>query len=151
MKHIVVTTDFSKESEKAFPLAVELYRAFPGSRLTLLTILEDLIPVSVQFEFGLTFIDYKGLQSEISKQAEEKCQSFKKQYFAGLPVEVHLVRATRPVAAEITDFAAQKQADIVIIATHGRTGIGHFLMGSVAERVVRESSVPVIVVPVKKA
>ncbi len=150
MKHIVVTTDFSKESEKAFPLAVELYRAFPGSQLTLLTILEDLIPVSVQFEFGLTFIDYKGLQTEISKQAEEKCTAYKSEFFAGLPVEVHLVRATRPVASEINEFVSQKGVDIVILATHGRTGIGHFLMGSVAERVVRESAVPVIVVPVKK-
>jgi nucleotide-binding universal stress UspA family protein len=51
-------------------------------------------------------------------------------------------------AAAITEAAAQQGADLVVMATHGRTGLSHFFLGSVAERVVRESSVPVMTVRV---
>ncbi len=49
-------------------------------------------------------------------------------------------------AAEIIRAAADHQCDLIVIATHGRTGITHFLLGSVAERVVRESPLPVLTV-----
>jgi nucleotide-binding universal stress UspA family protein len=49
-------------------------------------------------------------------------------------------------AASIIASAEEQAADLVVMATHGRTGISHFFLGSVAERVVRESSVPVMTV-----
>jgi universal stress protein A len=49
-------------------------------------------------------------------------------------------------AAEIIRAAADHTCDLIVIATHGRTGLTHFLLGSVAERVVRESPVPVLTV-----
>jgi nucleotide-binding universal stress UspA family protein len=49
---------------------------------------------------------------------------------------------------EICRFADEKDVDIVVIGTHGRTGLARLLMGSVAERVVRTSSVPVLTVPI---
>lgn len=49
-------------------------------------------------------------------------------------------------ASAITEAAAQQSADLIVMATHGRTGLSHFFLGSVAERVVRESSVPVMTV-----
>jgi nucleotide-binding universal stress UspA family protein len=49
-------------------------------------------------------------------------------------------------AASIIESAAEQAADLIVMATHGRTGIRHFFLGSVAERVVRESSIPVMTV-----
>ena len=49
-------------------------------------------------------------------------------------------------AASIIAAAEEQRADLIVMATHGRTGISHFFLGSVAERVVRESSVPVMTV-----
>ncbi|WP_435073056.1 universal stress protein [Halorubrum sp. HHNYT27] len=61
----------------------------------------------------------------------------------GLPVEKHLRRG-RP-HEEIIDAVAEYDADLVVMGTHGRTGVGRFLAaGSVAERVVRHSEVPVL-------
>ncbi len=48
---------------------------------------------------------------------------------------------------EITRIAAERSVDLVVMSTHGRTGLSHLVMGSVAERVVRTSTVPVLVVP----
>ena len=48
---------------------------------------------------------------------------------------------------EITKFADEMDVDLVIMGTHGRTGLAHLLVGSVAERVVRTSKVPVLTVP----
>ena len=49
-------------------------------------------------------------------------------------------------ASSIIESAREQNADLIVMATHGRTGISHFFLGSVAERVVRESSVPVMTV-----
>ncbi len=49
-------------------------------------------------------------------------------------------------APEIINFAAGWKIDLVVMGTHGRTGLKHFLLGSVAERVVRESPVPVLTI-----
>jgi nucleotide-binding universal stress UspA family protein len=58
---------------------------------------------------------------------------------------VPVVRYGNPVI-EIKQFAEQEDADLIIMATHGRTGVQHMFMGSVAEKVVRLSSVPVLTV-----
>jgi len=49
-------------------------------------------------------------------------------------------------AAEIVEFAQQGGFDLIVMSTHGRTGIAHALLGSVAERVVRRSPVPVLTI-----
>jgi nucleotide-binding universal stress UspA family protein len=55
-------------------------------------------------------------------------------------------------ATSITEAARDQGADLIVMATHGRTGLSHFFLGSVAERVVRESSIPVMTVraPIEK-
>ena len=50
-----------------------------------------------------------------------------------------------PVEA-IVDYAQEQQIDMIVIATHGRTGLSHVLLGSVAERIVREATCPVLTI-----
>ncbi len=59
-----------------------------------------------------------------------------------------IVVVTGDPAGAIIDAAQEQAADLIVMATHGRTGLSHFFLGSVAERVVRESSVPVMTVRV---
>ncbi len=158
MTKILITTDFSKESEQAFAHALayaKLHRAGEAD-LYLLSVLEDLIPVSVQFEFGLSYIDNQGLHEEIMHQAESRLLSLMEKHFlsaeaAGIKVHRHIVRATRPVSLEITEFAKAAKINLIVMSTHGRSGLGHFVMGSVAERVVRETFTPVLVIPSRNA
>ena len=59
-----------------------------------------------------------------------------------------IVRADRdgPAIHEILDYAAHHQIDLIVLATHGRTGLKHLLMGSVAENVVRHAKCPVLTI-----
>jgi nucleotide-binding universal stress UspA family protein len=151
MKHILVPTDFSSASEAAFHYARKQAELFgiEETRITLLAILEDLVPASVQFEFGLTFIDSKGLLEEAEKQAEKRLTEYRHEFFQGLSVESKTLRAIRPVHSEVVEFINSNAVDLVIMATHGRTGIRHLVLGSVTEKVVREACCPVLVVPSK--
>ena len=84
------------------------------------------------------------------KHALEQIQEIAKKQFAGLSVETAVVKPKRAVYHEIIKFAETNNASLIVMSTHGRTGAKHFLLGSVAERVVRRSPCPVMVVPVKK-
>jgi nucleotide-binding universal stress UspA family protein len=57
---------------------------------------------------------------------------------------------TGPVANEITDFAEQGQFDLIVMGTHGRTGLRHLVLGSVAEKVVRTAPCAVLTVRVRE-
>jgi len=67
----------------------------------------------------------------------------------GVEVETH-IRAGHP-DVEIGKYADDTEADLLVIGTHGRTGLAHLLIGSVAEKVVRTSKVPVLVVRVRQS
>ena len=66
----------------------------------------------------------------------------------GIPFEI--VTLSGREDDEILRFAEQQKANLIVMGTHGRTGIEHVLFGSVAEKVLRKSSVPVFVVPSKR-
>ena len=65
----------------------------------------------------------------------------------GVPAETAVERGVPHEA--ILEYAAENDADAIVMATHGRTGVERFLLGSVTERVVRRSPVPVLVVRVE--
>lgn len=147
--HIVVPTDFSKEAESAFPTVLRQVGLVgkEQARISIVSVIEDLVPISVQFEFGLSYVDTKGLQQEATSQAKRSIERIAAEKFAGYNVEGHVIIASRPVHQEIVDFARNNKADLIIMSTHGRTGFRHLVLGSVAERVVREARMPVMVVP----
>lgn len=143
---VIVTTDFSPESVNAFPYAkAQLIQ--PQDRLILLTVLEDLVVTSVQFEFGLTLIDPIGVIEHAESEANKKIQQMLASQFQGCNAIGMLIRAVKPIHAEIVGFAREEQADIIVLSTHGRTGLSHLIMGSVAENVVRYATCPVLVIP----
>jgi nucleotide-binding universal stress UspA family protein len=66
----------------------------------------------------------------------------------GIPIETHLIEGSP--SREIVDFAVEQNCDLIVMGTHGRGGIDRLLLGSVAERVVRGSPVPVLTVRVRE-
>jgi nucleotide-binding universal stress UspA family protein len=69
----------------------------------------------------------------------------------GLRVSAEAITATGPIADTIIAFAREKGADLIVMSTHGRTGPSRWLLGSVADRVVRGAGMPVMMVrPVER-
>lgn len=104
-------------------------------------------PANIKFEYGLAIADRKGMLEKLYKQASEKIRETSKKHFPGIPVDTVVIKPRKATYQEINKFAKTHDVDLIVMSTHGRTGVKHFLLGSIAERVVRRSPCPVMVVP----
>lgn len=139
VKVILVPTDFSECAAQALryaiPLAVEHQAA-----ITLLY-----VAASNYTAGSYGFIDYPAIEGDILASGHKQLASLAEAEVAG-QVESHLlVRAGLP-PLEIVEAAREIRADLIVISTHGRTGLKHAWLGSVAEQVVRRAPCPVLVV-----
>lgn len=148
MKTLLVTTDLSSESTKAFPVAVEIARSF-GSKVILIAVVED--PTQVAFAYAMDFPVYPDptVHQQVIKKVAGDLQELLVKHFAEVQSEAMVVEAAGSVAGEITASAQALHADMIIMASHGRSGLSRLLIGSVAERVIREAGCPVLSVPVR--
>lgn len=153
IEHILVTTDFSEEAEEAFRIAKELATGAgrTPAKITLLSVIEDFAKKGSQFNLALALLESHGIREELRKEAENKIEETKRTQFSGIETDTQIIRATGPIHLEIVKFAKANNIDLIVIATLGRSGISQVLMGSVTEKVVRHSEVPVLVVPVNKS
>lgn len=149
MKTIVVTTDLSDESKLAFAPARELAKAL-GAKLLLLAVVADPAQAAMIYSLDLPVYPDPEVQKQVLEKVNGDLTAMVKEHFAGIDCEPFAAEAKQPVHAEILSFARARSADMIVIATHGRTGLVHMLIGSVAERVVRESHCPVLTVPIAK-
>jgi universal stress protein A len=137
---ILVPTDFSKCSQTAFDYGSQLARDF-GAELRLVHVIN---PHAYPFGDEYTALDPAELLHTMQQAAQKKMQSMgartKGRY------SVRLIHGSP--AVEIC-HAANEDADLIVVATHGRTGLGHILIGSVAEHVVRHAHCPVLVIPAR--
>ena len=141
-KRICCPIDFSDASRAAMEVAADLARRF-GAELVLL----HAYPVP-----GYTFPDGSVVASprmmqELADQAQKHLEEWRAdaERLVGAP-RVSAERAVGEPAAEIVSFASGRGVDLLVLGTHGRTGIEHALMGSIAERVVRRGHCPVLAV-----
>lgn len=149
MQHILVTTDFSEEAEKAFDYAKYQLKLAgkEKSKITLLKVIDVIPPANIKFEYGLAIVDKKGMLDKLYSQALERIREIAEKSFAGLSVDTVVIKPKKATYQEIIKFAQANDVSLIVMSTHGRTGAKHFLLGSVAERVVRRSPCPVLVVP----
>jgi nucleotide-binding universal stress UspA family protein len=141
-KRICCPIDFSDASRAAMEVAGDLARRF-GADLVLL----HAYPVpGYTFPDGSVVASPKMMQ-ELSEQAERHLASWRTdaEGIVGAP-RVTVEKAVGEPAAEIVSYAKGAGIDLLVLGTHGRTGLEHALMGSVAERVVRKSRCPVLTV-----
>ena len=138
---ILVPVDFSACSRQALDVAVELARTF-SARLDVLHVFEE--PAFPSF-YGTGALALYGKVPDLEVESRKALKKLSRSIQTpGLELETHL--RTGPAADEITRFAAERDVDLIVIATHGLRGLQHVLLGSVAERVVREAPCPVFVV-----
>lgn len=148
MEHIVVTTDFSECAARAFAVARQHYQRVPGAKkMTLLSVIEDVVPVGVQFEFAITLFDPAGVMQEAEKQGRKKLERIAATEFPDIPLDLATIQGTSTAAKDIVEFLVTSAATLAIMSTHGRTGVEHMVLGSVVERVIRAAPCPVLVVP----
>ena len=140
LRRILVPIDFSECSRKALQYAIPLAHQF-GARLRLLHVLP--INYFVGSEFGP--VDFPIPETQWRAASEKELEAFARRILgADMPCDLE-VRQGQPMA-EITACAAETEADLIVLSTHGRTGLRHVLVGSVAENVVRYARCPVLVV-----
>ena len=139
ISRILVPVDFSECSKKALQYAMPLAKEH-GAALTLLYIVPPIYTVG---EYG--GMEYPQLQAEMQasgRQALEKLNDM--EVHGQVPTEI-VIRLGAP-ANEIIETARTLESDLIVLSTHGRTGLKHLLLGSVAEHVVRRAPCPVLIV-----
>jgi len=143
-KRILLSLDGSVLAEQALPYAIAQAERFQAE-LILLRVLEPLT-------------ERLGMSRQAIRQAEERTRALASKYLEGIAVGIQ--EQDIPVQAvtvegrphlEIVRFAEANEVDLIVICTRGRSGVSRWLMGSVADRVVRGASVPVLLVRATKA
>jgi nucleotide-binding universal stress UspA family protein len=138
-KHILVRTDFSEYADHALDYAITLAQKL-RARLTLLHIIQ-LTPMTMGDMYGYSLeADLEAMESEAQRQMQALLNRVHQE---GLESETAIVQGV-PFQM-IVDMAESQDIDLIVMGTHGRAGLTHALMGSVAEKVVRMAPCPVLV------
>jgi len=142
-QRILVPIDGSATSERALQEAIKL--AAGKAQLRLVYVVEEAYPLDAE---GYAYIDYSELQEAVRKTGERTlAQAAVKVRRSGITAETTLLDVPGERVASVIDNEALKwKADLIVIGTHGRSGLSRMLLGSVAEDVVRGASIPVLLV-----
>ena len=139
IKKVLVPIDFSDYSKSSLKYAVNFAKNFNAS-LVLVYVVEPVI-YPPDFSMGQIAIPAAGI--EMDKRAKEELNKLaKKEIPSDLNVK-KIIKTGKPFV-EIVETAAEEDVDLIIIATHGHTGVEHILFGSTAEKVVRKAPCPVL-------
>jgi nucleotide-binding universal stress UspA family protein len=145
---ILVPVDFSAHSDRAIEYAISMGKHF-GAIVELFHVVED------PFEAGgwgseMYMADLDGIRAHALKEARTRIERCRLAVQAGDVPTTTAVQLGH-VANTIVEHAKAVHADLIVMGTHGRTGLAHFIIGSVAERVVRLAPCPVLTVGLEKA
>ncbi|MBI2321738.1 MAG: universal stress protein [Chloroflexi bacterium] len=138
---ILVPLDGSKLAEVALPHAVTLAKQSKGT-VVLLRVTQ---PVTAMVMPEAAYVDWDRIQAEIEAEARAYLADVSARLAAeGLAVQTQL--KTADPAEAIIETAKTGGADLIVMATHGRSGLGRWVLGSVADRVVRAATAPVLLI-----
>ena len=147
LKKMVFCTDFSENADQAFELALDLTKKY-NAQLLLVHVVPPLVfPSPVMEEFISEQANYQFIEQVVQRSMEqiettyisrlEDYGNYRIQVLSGHP------------ASEILNFIDQEKVDLVVMGTHGFTGLAHFFLGSTAEKVVRRAGCSVLTVQSK--
>jgi nucleotide-binding universal stress UspA family protein len=141
LKKILVATDFSEAADAALSYGRALARAF-GARLHVLNVVDDMYLRLGGDAYAAVLPD---LQQDVERQARERLEALLVDNDP-TPLPTDLIIREGAAAQEIVKYAKDGGIDLIVVGTHGRGAMAHLLLGSVAERVVRTASCPVLTV-----
>ena len=141
IRNILVATDFSEPSGVAMAYGRDLARSY-NARLHILHVVED---VMTRYNTEAGFLSpsmQDDLEAAARRDLDSRITDEDRQQLKAVPI---VVSATS-IAEGIVQYAKDHSIDLIVTGTHGRGAVKHFLMGSVAERVVRTANCPVLTV-----
>lgn len=148
-RHILVPLDGSALAEQVLPHVMALAASQGTTTITLLRAIPPLFTSSV---------DYSGMLATTIADEQERLESEARLYLEriasrlrseGFTVNIEI--SVMPPAEAIIDYAESRHADLIAIATHGRSGVSRWVFGSVTQKVVQAAPVPVLVVRPREA
>lgn len=144
IEHILFTTDFSEESLRSAKAVADLARE-KKARITLLNVVEEFLAAP----HGTLPLPIREPKDEFrTEEARALLGKARAAFGSGVEVATDVISSDR-IAKAISAYAREKKVDLLCFATHGRTGLKHVALGSVAEAILRSSSVPMLVFPLK--
>ena len=143
-KSILFATDFSESSDHAFEYAYTVAKSF-GARLLVLHVINELVDLR---GFYVPHISIDKLEEEMAESAQKMMDKFIDSHAQGYGKIQPIVAPGIPYD-EILKKSEEESVDMIVLGTHGRTGLDHVLFGSTAEKVVRKSTIPVMTIRVK--
>lgn len=149
LKKILFPTDFSDCAAGAQQFALEFAKQF-GAELHVLHIIHDLSLEVPEFGMGLAFPAYvENVPQHRQEAREATLKALRERLPEGTETDPKItcsVEFGQPFL-QILEYAKQHEIDLIVVGTHGRTGLAHILLGSVAERIVQKSTCPVLTIP----
>lgn len=139
IRKILIPTDFSTTSVHAFKYAIDLNSGFKA-RLYLLNVLQEFTDFA---EFNLSPSILPQLYAEFEENATQRLEDMTNNLVPeGMICDTYLIHGTP--FYEIVQFAEREQVDLIVIGTHGRTGLKKVIFGSTAAKVIQKASCPVL-------
>jgi nucleotide-binding universal stress UspA family protein len=143
LKRILVPTDLSPASFVGLDYAAELARAFKAE-IVLLHVVEPIVYATPTDLYAAT-ADLGSVLQEQERSGRAQLQKIQQRYGKKI-AKMRAVQQTGTPYVAITSVAKKLKADLIVMSTHGRTGLSHLFLGSVEEKIVRTSACPVLTV-----
>lgn len=147
LKKLLVTTDLSDTSEQALPVAAMMAKT-TGAQVTLLTVI-DFDPQLPPGAIALMPSREEALKEEVRQKVTSQLDKLVATHLSGAGEVECKVLEQSGAAAGICAFAKAGDFDLIVLASHGRSGVARLVLGSVAEKVVRHAPCAVLTVPAK--
>ena len=146
-KKVLFCTDFSENSDYAFEFAYGIAKRDEGLLYILHVVTEN--PNKIYVRNMCDIEEIRKIQKGIPEDLDNK---YKERYVKKMDngIKYEIVTKSGREDAEILKFAKDEKVDIIVMGTHGRTGIEHVFFGSDAEKVLRHSPFPVFIIPSNK-
>lgn len=139
IKKVLVPIDFSDYSKSALKYAVNFAKSF-NAEIILVYVVE---PVIYPPDFSMGQIAMPSITTEWDDRAKDELQKLAKSEIKEIANVKTIIKTGKPFV-EIIETAKEENIDLIIIATHGHSGVEHILFGSTAEKVVRKAPCPVL-------
>lgn len=140
LKQILAPIDFSDNSKKALQYALPFAKQF-NATITVLYVVE---PAVFPSDFGFGQMSFPDVEKEMYEKAERELKKIVAELNSTVKI-IPVVLSGIPFV-EVTNYADENDFGLIILATHGRTGVEHILFGSTAEKIIRKSPCPILVV-----
>ena len=148
-KHLAIAIDGSRTSQNALAHACGLAKMNQAA----ITLVHVSNPAEYMATMAPEFLQYGGYEEVATTQGNKildaAAEQAREALGADAKIHQHLLvinKNTRDMAKSLVDYAASQNADLLVLGTHGRSGLMHLLMGSFAETVMRETNLPLLII-----